>query len=315
MATRGNHISQFSIIRHNSGAIVWLENHATVVCDSTGTPTSLRGITVDITERKQHEEILGERAELQSRLTKIADVAPMAVHEFRLAPDGRTSMPYSTPAIMDVYGLKPNELVKDFSPAWKVNHPQDVPLICRLIAESARTMRSFHCEWRVRHPTRGEIWVECHSTPERQPDGGIVWYGYFHDITERKRAEGDFSKLTAELEQRVSERTAQLEISNNELESFSYSVSRDLRAPLRAINDAQCARRFKRRLRHGARKLAPRLHLNRRTLVNALDGKRDYGSSSPVATVLRDVSCFGLGGEAFPIGCAARQTTGTRVPH
>jgi diguanylate cyclase (GGDEF)-like protein/PAS domain S-box-containing protein len=130
-----------------------------------------------------------ERSALRTRLDKIASIAPVAIFEFRISPEGKFTMPYSTPAIAHIYGRTPEELAADVSLAVSLTHPEDRTRVTQMFRDRIQNKAAIHDEWRVLHPARGEIWVEARGTPEAQPDGSVIWYGYFHDVTTRKRME------------------------------------------------------------------------------------------------------------------------------
>lgn len=129
------------------------------------------------------------KSEFDDQLIKVAASVPGVICSFRYGPDGRMSMPYASPAIVEVYGLTPEDVVDDAQPIIARTAPEDAMALGESVRQSARDMKPWRAQWRYLHPDKGWIWMEGASVPRREADGGVLWHGYIHDVTERKTNE------------------------------------------------------------------------------------------------------------------------------
>jgi PAS domain S-box-containing protein len=211
--------------------------------DAEGRATGITGLGVDLTERKAAEAALRES---EQRLRASEQRLRASETHFRaFFEEASVGMATTSPskgwlevndALCGMLGYSRDELAEL---TWaELTHPDDLGLDVTQFERMVRgQIDGCALDKRFVRKDGGIIHTHLVVHAVRDADGGVAYFAaVLEDVSERVRAEEQSRRFSAELEHRVEQRTAELLAANRELEAYAYSISHDLRAPLRALD-------------------------------------------------------------------------------
>jgi PAS domain S-box-containing protein len=200
------------------GTVGYIQVKGEPILDAAGHVIQLTGTVLDITEQKQAEAQLRI---LSDRLTLALQAGAIGTWDWDLVHEASWDQ-----RMYEIYGLQHLGREATYQDWVERLHPDDLEATEANLQAAIRGEHAFEAEFRV-YRTDGELrWIKASALVKRNPKGEpIRIIGINYDTTDRKQTET-----------KILQTSAQLEASNCELEAFAYSVSHDLRAPLRAID-------------------------------------------------------------------------------
>ena len=179
----GGYRDEYRIIR-GDGNVRWVRATGFPAHREPGRPLILTGLTEDITARREAENALDQQ---RQRLEALVRTAPSVLCSLHQSPDGRLRFTTGNERVLRLYGLPPDTpLSTDASPVFALVLPEDLPRVLESVQRSAAWLSPWLCEFRVRRPDGAVRWIEGHSVPLPDEDGGITWHGAVTDVTERR---------------------------------------------------------------------------------------------------------------------------------
>lgn len=209
----------------------YVEERAGVEVDGQGQVCRIVGTTMDITERVLAEQALREAKDLLEQAEEVSLLGSWS-------GDAQTQRLVMSAQLFRNLGLEPADQPPSDRAYLACIHPDDQPRVTEDMQRIRAGGEARDMVFRT-HPDQGPVrWLRRTARRIARDDQGLKprYIGTLQDISDAVLAEERLRQTNQELEQRVAERTAQLRQANQELEAFSYSVSHDLKAPLRGID-------------------------------------------------------------------------------
>jgi len=213
-----------------SGEIKYLLTTKVPIKDKDDKVTGLVGISRDITKQKEVELDLRNSKYFLEKAQKVGQIG-------HWISDKQTGKLTWSEEVFRIFGIDHSDFDGRIETFLNRIHPDDVEKVKSATAIAVENNQAYSIDHRI-ILTNGIIkWVHEQGETIYDENGkATMLIGIVQDITERKKIENEILNLNNELEEKVITRTEQLMVANAELEAFSYSVSHDLRAPLRAVS-------------------------------------------------------------------------------
>lgn len=200
----------------------WVSTSKIPFVDNNGIVSGIIGVSIDITDRKLAQEALAEE---HHKLLSIFDSTDEPIY----VADPKT---YELLFVNEAFKKYWGDAVGQICHKALQNLDAPCPFCTNDIIFGEKLGKTHIWEFQNRTTDR---WFRCIDRAIEWPDGREVRYEMAIDITDQKASQKEVEKYKQHLEELVQRRTIELESANKELEDFAYSVSHDLRAPLRSI--------------------------------------------------------------------------------